>query len=117
MDFNENSCTNENGVFRGLFQKNLQLVTLVLSLVALARAFHWQDMIDGDRYSSITEIAHALDVDRSYVGRITRLTLLTPDIVEAILRGVEPSGLSLGRLTRQIPVEWQEQRRKPGFEM
>ncbi|MCC6311611.1 MAG: hypothetical protein IT345_11960 [Trueperaceae bacterium] len=84
-------------------------------VVALARAFHWQDLIDGGRYSSITELARALDVDRSYVGRITRLTLLAPDIVEAILRGVEPSGLSLQRLTKQLPVEWPRQRAALGF--
>lgn len=40
-------------------------------VVALARTFHWQDLIDGGRYASITELARALDVDRSYVGRIT----------------------------------------------
>lgn len=83
-------------------------------VVALARAFHWRDLIDGGQYSSIIELARALGVDRSYVGRIIRLTLLAPDIVEAILRGNEPSCMSLGRLTRQIPMEWQEQREKLG---
>ena len=59
-------------------------------VVALARTF----LIDSDRHSSLTDLARALDVDSSSVGRITRLTLAT-DIVEAILRGVEPSGFSL----------------------
>ena len=45
------------------------------------------------------------NVDRSYVGQIARLTLLAPDIVEAILRGAEPSGLSLEWLTKQLPME------------
>jgi hypothetical protein len=84
-------------------------------LVALARAFHWKELIDGGRYSSVTELARALDVDRSYVGRIIRLTLLAPDVVEAILRGVEPSGLSLERLTKRLPMLWSEQREKLGF--
>ena len=64
-------------------------------LTALARAFHWQELIDSGRYASVTELASALGVDRSYVGRVMRLALLAPDIVEAIVLGREPSGLSL----------------------
>lgn len=77
---------------------------------ALARAHHWQELIDSGQYASITELAEALKLDRSYVGRILRLTLLAPDIVEAILRGDEPSGLSLAELVGEIPMLWAEQR-------
>jgi len=79
---------------------------------ALARAHHWQQLIDEGHYSSITELSEALKLDRSYVGRILRLTLLAPDIIEAILRGTEPSGLSLARLTKEVPMLWTEQREK-----
>lgn len=58
----------------------------------------------------MTELAERLNVDRSYVSRILRLNLLAPDIVEAILAGREPSGLSLAKLTQTIPVLWHEQR-------
>ena len=81
-------------------------------VTALARAFHWQELIDGGRYSSITDLAEALQVDRSYVGRIMRLALLAPDIVEAIVDGREPSGLSLERLVKGTPVLWGEQRER-----
>lgn len=84
-------------------------------VTALARAFHWQELLDTGRYRSVTELAEALALDRSYVGRILRLTLLAPDIVEAIVQGREPSGLSLKRLTRRLPVAWAEQRRWFGF--
>ena len=47
-------------------------------VTALARAFHWQELIDSERYASVTELAAALGVDRSYVGRIMRLALLAP---------------------------------------
>ena len=80
-------------------------------VTALARAFHWQELIDQGRYRSVTELAAALGVDRSYVGRILRLTLLAPDIIELIVAGREPSGLSLERLVKAMPVEWEEQRR------
>ena len=35
-----------------------------------------------------------------------RLTLLAPDIVEAVLDGSEPDGLSLEQLRRPIPVSY-----------
>ena len=39
-----------------------------------------------------------------------------PDIVEAILAGAEPDGLSIAKLTEQpIPEDWNEQRRLYGF--
>ena len=39
-----------------------------------------------------------------------RLALLAPDIVEAIVRGDELSGLSLQRLTKGVPLLWKNQR-------
>jgi len=77
---------------------------------ALARAHRWQELIDEGRYASTTELAEALKLDRSYVSRILRLTLLAPDIIETILRGDEPSGLSLARLVKEVPLLWADQR-------
>jgi hypothetical protein len=84
-------------------------------VTALARAFRWQELIENGSYSSITELADALGVDRSYVRRILQLTCLAPDIVEAIVRGEEPSGLSLEKLTKGMPMAWEEQRAVLGF--
>ena len=84
-------------------------------ITALARAFHWQELLDSGRYASVTGLAEAMGVDRSYVGRIMRLALLAPDIVEAIVRGDEPSGLSLERLVKGMPMVWEEQRERFGF--
>lgn len=56
-----------------------------------------------------------MHLDRGYVGRILRLTLLAPDIIQAILDGWEPSGLSLEKLTKPFPDDWSEQRRHLGF--
>ncbi len=47
--------------------------------------------------------------------RVMRLTLLAPDIVEAIVRGNEASGLSLERLTKKVRPLWETQRVKFGF--
>jgi hypothetical protein len=60
-------------------------------------------------------LATALGVDRKYVARILSLATLAPDIVEAVLRGEEPSGVSLERLVKGLPMGWEEQRKRLGF--
>ena len=45
-----------------------------------------------------------------YIESAHYITLLAPDIIEAILMGEEPSGLSLTMLTKQLPRDWAEQR-------
>src|SRR3954452_17747394 len=55
---------------------------------ALARAWRWQKMLDQGVYSSVTEIAEAEKISKSYVSRILRLALLAPNIIiEGILGG------------------------------
>lgn len=79
---------------------------------AIAKAHHWQEQLESGKYASIDDLAQALKVDRTYVSRMLRLTSLAPDIVESILQGNEPNGLSLSRLHKDLPVYWQEQREK-----
>ena len=43
------------------------------------------------------------------------MALLAPDIVEAIVRGEEPSDLSLEKLTKTVPLVWSTQREEFGF--
>ena len=84
--------------------------------VAVARAHIWRDLLESGKVKTISEIARANKVDHSYVSRILRLTTLAPDIIEAILDGKEPSGLSLAVLTKErLPELWEEQRRAFGF--
>jgi hypothetical protein len=42
-----------------------------------------------------------------------RLTLLARGLIEAVLEGTEPDGLSLEKLYR-LPAVWEEQRRAAG---
>ena len=66
-------------------------------------------MLEERRYRSAAEIAEAESVTRSFVSRLLRLTLLAPDIVEAILEGRHPKGMQLEELTDAIPSEWEKQ--------
>ena len=77
---------------------------------AIARAFRWQAMLDNGTYACIEDIARAERINGSFVGRIVRLTLLAPDIVEAILEGKQPAALTLKGLMEPFPVEWERQR-------
>lgn len=81
-------------------------------LEAIAKAHLWQDQIEAGEYASMEDLARELGVNRSYVGRMLRLTSLAPDIVAAIVEGNEPQGISLEKLRKEMPVRWEEQRRK-----
>lgn len=62
---------------------------------ALARAFRWRRMLEEGRYASIRELAAKEGVDRAYVGRLLNLTLLAPDLIEAVLDGRDTDSLKL----------------------
>jgi hypothetical protein len=78
---------------------------------ALARGFRWRRMLEEGRYASISEMAKAEGVERGYVGSLLRLTLLAPPMVEAILAGRQPEGVTLPGLLEGVPVRWGERLR------
>ena len=82
-------------------------------VLAVIRGHRWKELLESSRYPSIDALAARMGVDSSYVGRHLNLTLLAPDILEAILMGREPDGLTLETLYR-LPVGWEEQRRVHG---
>ncbi|MBF0439246.1 MAG: hypothetical protein HQL93_09000 [Magnetococcales bacterium] len=82
---------------------------------AVARAWKWRKMLDRKEATNLTEIADKEKTAASYVCRIFELSLLAPDIVQAILDGTQPPGLSLREFAKGIPLAWEEQREKFGF--
>ena len=78
---------------------------------ALARAHRWKRLLEGGTYRSAAELAEAEKVTRSFVNRLLRLTLLAPEIQEAILEGRQPKAMQLEELTGTIPSSWEEQRK------
>ena len=73
---------------------------------ALARGFRWRRMLEEGRYASISEMAKAEGIERGYLGSLLRLTLLAPEMVEAILDGRQPEGVTLPGLMEGVPVAW-----------
>jgi hypothetical protein len=77
---------------------------------ALGLAHYWQQLLDSGRFQTITEIANAEGMDLGQVSRISRLTQLAPDIVEAC-KNYEQNSLVLEKLARRgIPSIWDEQK-------
>ena len=89
-----------------LAMNDRQDITLIK---AVARAFRWRRMLETGRYGTIDEIAAAEKINDSYVSRVLRLTLLAPDIVEAILDGRQPEGMTLPGLLKGVPSVWADQ--------
>jgi hypothetical protein len=76
---------------------------------ALARAFRWKNMLESGRFATVSELAAAEKLDRSFVSHVLQLTLLAPELVEAILDGRQSRTLQLQALVRGLPVEWERQ--------
>ena len=79
-------------------------------LKALARGFRWRKLLETGDYATIEEIAEAENINPSYVSRVLRMTLLAPEIVETILAGKQPEGLTMARAMQPFPWEWRRQR-------
>ena len=78
---------------------------------ALARAFRWKRMLESGEFATIGDLAEREGIAASYMTRVLRLTLLAPDIVEAILDGRKGPEVTLAWLMKSFPVEWNKQHR------
>lgn len=77
---------------------------------ALARAFRWKRMLESGEFATIAELADLEGIAPSYITRVLRLTLLAPDLVEALLDARQGPEVTLVRLLEQLPENWAEQR-------
>jgi hypothetical protein len=76
---------------------------------ALARAFRWKRMLESGEFATIAELAEREGIAPSYMTRVLRLTLLAPDIVDAILDGKQGPKLTLAQVLEPFPASWAEQ--------
>jgi hypothetical protein len=77
---------------------------------ALARAFRWKRMLESGEFATIAELAEREGIASSYLTRVLRLTLLAPDLVEAILDGKQGPEVTLANAMEPFPTTWSEQR-------
>ena len=77
--------------------------------LALARGHRWLALLESGKVSSLREIAAQEGVDNSYVSRMMNLTVLAPDIVEAILDDTVPDHLTLFDIAVDPSALWEGQ--------
>jgi hypothetical protein len=78
---------------------------------AIARAHRWKRMMESGEYASVTELAAVEKINQSYLCRVLRLTLLAPDIVEAVLNGQQGITPQLLEFMKPFPLEWEGQKK------
>lgn len=84
----------------------------------LGKAFYWQRLLDDGKYSTTTDLSRAMKLETGWVAEVLRLTLLAPDIIEAILDGRQPRNLNLQTLRGRhdlLTRDWAEQRKALGL--
>lgn len=86
--------------------KDIELNDSVIS--AIAKACVWQEELESGQYGSIEELANAKNLGRTYVGRMLRLTSLSPSIVQSILTTGMPD-ISLRKLHENKSWLWEQQ--------
>ena len=76
---------------------------------ALARAFQWNRMLESGEFTSISDVAQREGITFTYMARLMRLSLLAPEIVDAIMDGRQPESVTLANLMDPFPLDWKKQ--------
>jgi hypothetical protein len=74
---------------------------------ALARAHRWREMLEKNSFANVRELAKAEKINEAYLGRVLRMTLLSPKVTEAIMSGSDE--IDLAQLLKPFPSEWEKQ--------
>ena len=83
---------------------------------ALIQGFQYQKHLESGKVKSVTELARKEHVDRAFLFRALSLVNLSPDIINLILDGREPNTITLNKLRKGFPEDWEEQRHYFGIE-
>lgn len=85
-------------------------------LAKIGQAKRWAAWLEEGRYATVSDLAHALDMDRSNLVRELGLAWVSPRIVRAISTGIFPEKLSLCSLYAMKTPDWKEQERLAGID-
>lgn len=88
------------------------------SLIKLVtQAIAAREVLESTPATDIDALSAAMGYGRDHASDLLRISWLAPDIIQAILNGRQPDGLTRTKLIRwtALPLDWQEQRRVLGF--
>jgi hypothetical protein len=78
----------------------------------IVRARDWYERIVAGEIGTIETLCQKTGLGRTYVKRILRCATLSPQIMETILSGKHRRDLTLQKLLRSMPADWQEQQNR-----
>ena len=82
---------------------------------ALIQGLQYQKYLEAGKGESVTELARKEHIDRAFLFRALSLVNLAPDIINLILDGRDPKNITLTKLRKGFPEDWEEQRRYFGI--
>ena len=83
---------------------------------AIIKAYQCVKMLETGKFDTVLELSQALKINRSPLAKTLSLVNLAPDIVQAVFDGTAPADLTLAKLFRGFPDDWQEQKKAFGME-
>ena len=78
-------------------------------MIAIARARDWYERIVAGKVATVGQLAQETGLSSSYVKRVLKCGVLSPQITENILAGKHRPNLTLQELLQSIPTDWQAQ--------
>jgi site-specific DNA recombinase len=77
---------------------------------AVAWSRHWADQIVSGKLVTMEDLAKSAGVSKIYARRMLRCAALSPALTAQILDGRQPVELTFDKLTRHLPLSWEQQR-------
>lgn len=78
-------------------------------LRALGRAWAWRRRLESGQAMTINDIAKAEGVSDRFIGRMLRLTYLSPEVLERLLIHRQPPSVSINELGKATYLPWTKQ--------
>ena len=81
----------------------------------LAQGERWFEQWLRGEVASLRAIAQSAGKSERHVSQVMRAAFLAPDLLEALLQGRRPVRLTVRGVMKELPWDWNEQRRRFGL--
>jgi hypothetical protein len=78
-------------------------------LRAIGRAWAWRRRIEAGEFSTVRDLAIAVNLAERHVSRQLRLAYLAPEVLKRLVYGREVIAMTVMQLTECALLSWQEQ--------